>query len=104
MFLLIRKSQSRTDAQRNYNSPLFEIARILVCLDHGAGFVKHADERSGLSQSSTRARRWTGRFLANRGKAGRLREEKGLFLRARVPKSYPRRNFAQCGSSGFTKL
>ena len=34
MLLLIGKSQPRTDAQRNYNSPLFEIALVLVRYNH----------------------------------------------------------------------
>ncbi|HSS17611.1 MAG TPA: hypothetical protein VLQ29_11640 [Candidatus Dormibacteraeota bacterium] len=43
MFLLIGKSQPRTDAQRNYNSPLFEIVLLLVDLDHIARFIVNAD-------------------------------------------------------------
>jgi hypothetical protein len=37
--LLIGKSQPRTDAQRNYNSPLFEIACVLVRFNHVASFI-----------------------------------------------------------------
>jgi hypothetical protein len=43
MFLLIGKSQPRTDAQRNYNSPLFELARVLVRLDHVARIIINAN-------------------------------------------------------------
>jgi hypothetical protein len=43
MFLLIGKFQPRTDAQRNYNSPLFELARVLVRFDHIARFIENAN-------------------------------------------------------------
>jgi hypothetical protein len=43
MFLLIGKSQPRTDAQRNYNSPLFKIAHLLVRFDHVARLIVNAN-------------------------------------------------------------
>jgi hypothetical protein len=46
MFLLIGKSQPRTDAQCNYNSSLFEIARVFVRLDHIA--TRHRKREHGV--------------------------------------------------------
>jgi hypothetical protein len=44
MFLLIGKSQPRTDAQRNYDSRLSELALVLVRLDHVASIIVNAND------------------------------------------------------------
>jgi hypothetical protein len=61
MFLLIGKSQPRTDAQRNYSSPLFESAYLLVRFDHIARF-----NREGRTISVADAHRGDGqRFVVH---------------------------------------